>query len=528
MMKSTLSKQLFRRIFGLYLLAAITVTLAQATLEYIHTKEEVSLEMQQVLNTFTPGIIDALWNYDKPVISSILLGMYELHVIDGIQVFDHRGLLIKGVGVTLNIEGKITLDKLNKDDKNPTFTQINSQKTRLTHYSNQSGRKDHIGEIIIYSSNRVVIDRVKYGFILIITNSIIKTVALWFIFLYFINRLLTRPLNDFSSQLSTFNLDNLGDKKLIINAQDNELHSLQNHFNGMMDKIRHSSDELKDSHKKVELINTELAQQKEKLEVRVQQRTQALKNSMEELAKISKIASLSKLLTSMAHELNTPLGIAVTANSYEKELINDLLKNITAENLRKEDLLTFIHSCQESCLLSHDSLQSLTSLIKRFKQLDANQSKSEFQSFSVIECINVCLTDYDADFKNRHIVATINVSPQLTITSDPAIFSKVLTTLINNTLTHGFNNSDAGNIKIEAYTSNDSFILEFQDDGTGINEKIIDRIFDPFSGEMAGVGTGLGLNIMYNLVTLQLDGHASCDKTIKQGAKFTLSWPLGH
>ncbi len=523
MMKSTLSNQLFKRIFGLYLLAAIAVTLVQITLEYRHTKEEVSLEMQQVLKTFTPGIIDALWNYDKTLIGSILIGMHELPVIDGIQVFDHRGLLVHGIGVKLNSSGEITLET---NDNNIQFTQINSKNTRLTHYSSNENRKDHIGEIIIYSSNRIVIERVKYGFILIIINSFIKTLALWFIFLYFINRLLTRPLTDFSNQLSQFNLDNLADKKLTIDAQDNELHSLQNHFNSMMDKIRHSSDELKGSHKKVELVNTELAQQKEQLELRVTQRTQALKHSMEELANSSKMASLSKLLTSMAHELNTPLGVAITANSYVKELVDNLSNSIKSENITKEDLNEFVHSCLESCLLSHENLQSLTTLINRFKQLDTNQSKTEFQSFSVIEYIQLCLHSYESDLMRRNITVTTQVTPELIITSDPGIFSKILLTLLNNALTHGFKDSNAGSIQIEAYVTNETFILVFQDDGAGIDKNIIDSIFDPFSGNMAGVGTGLGLNIMYNLVTFQLDGRASCDKTIKQGSKFTLRWPL--
>ncbi len=527
MMNGTLSNQLFKRIFGLYLLAAIAVTLIQVTLEYRHTKEEISLEMQQVLNTFTPGIVDALWNYDKTLIASILIGMHELPIIDGIQVFDHRGLLVKGIGVKLNSNGEITLISNNYDtSNNSNFSQINIKKLRLSHYSNKDDRKDHIGEVIIYSSNRIVIERVKYGFVLIIINSIIKTLALWFIFLYFINRLLTRPLTDFSKQLNQFNLDNLADKKLLIDAQDNELHALQIHFNSMIDKIRLSSDEIKDSHEKVALVNIELAQQKEQLELRVQQRTQALKHSMEELADSSKMASLSKLLTSMAHELNTPLGVSITAISYIKELVNNLSRDIKSENLRKEDLNNFITSCLESCLLNHKSLQSLATLIDRFKQLDTSKSKNKFQSFSVIEYIKLCLHSYEPDLTRGQIKVNIQVSPELTINSDPGIFSKIILTLLNNALIHGFKGSDTGNIQIEAYVTNETFILIFQDDGAGIDKHIINSIFDPFSGDMAGVGAGLGLNIMYNLVTFQLDGRASCDKTLKQGAKFTLHWPL--
>ncbi len=504
------------------------VTAVQLSLEYRHTQDEVATEMQQVLSTFTPGIIDALWNYDKNLISSILIGMHELAVIDGIQVFDHRGLLVKSMGVELNASGQIQLTDGDPKSTGNTnqFTRLNKRKVRLTHYSNKNNRKDNIGEIVIYSSNRIVIDRVKYGFMLIIVNSVIKTLGLWLIFLYFINRLLTRPLMDFSQQLTEINLDNLADKKLTIDSQDNELHVLQNHFNEMIEKIKFSSDELKNYHHKVELVNIELAQQKEQLEVRVKQRTQALKNSMEELANSSKMASLSKLLTSMAHEFNTPLGIAITANSYQQELIEKLNMDLKSTAITKDNLAEYIHSSSESSLLATGSLETLSKLINRFKQLDVNQSKTDLQTFSVGEYIELCLHSYQNDLTKYNIKVTTVVPDELTISSDPGIFSKVILTLVNNAITHGFQHKDSGNIHIDAHVNNGAFILHFKDDGEGIDQHLIHTIFDPFTSKMAAGGTGLGLNIMYNLVTFQLDGSVICHDNVKSGAKFTIRWPL--
>jgi len=528
MINSSISRQLFRRIFGLYLMAAVMVTAVQLSLEYRHTQDEVASEMQQVLNTFTPGIIDALWNYDKNLISSILIGMHELAVIDGIQVFDHRGLLVKSMGVELNATGQIRLTAGDEDatDNSSQFTRLNKRKVRLTHYSNKNNRKDNIGEIVIYSSNRIVIDRVKYGFILIIINSVIKTLALWLIFLYFINRLLTRPLMDFSQQLTEINLDNLANKKLIIDSQDNELHVLQNHFNEMIEKIKSSSDELQYSHSKVEQVNVELAQQKEQLEVRVKQRTQALKNSMEELANSSKMASLSKLLTTMAHEFNTPLGIAITANSYQQELIEKLQADVKNSTMTKDDMEEYIHASLESTLLATGSLDTLSKIINRFKQLDVNQSKTDLQTFSVGEYIELCLHSYQADLTKNNVQVTTVVKDDLTISSDPGIFSKVILTLVNNSIVHGFKHRESGNIHIDAHVNNGAFILHFQDDGEGIDQHLIQNIFDPFTSKMAAGGTGLGLNIIYNLVTFQLDGSVICHDKGKGGAKFTIRWPL--
>jgi len=528
MINSSISRQLFRRIFGLYLMAAVLVTAVQLSLEYRHTQDEVASEMQQVLNTFTPGIIDALWNYDKNLISSILIGMHELAVIDGIQVFDHRGLLVKSMGVKLNATGQIQLTDDHKDatDNSSQFTRLNKRKVRLTHYSNKNNRKDNIGEIVIYSSNRIVIDRVKYGFILIIINSVIKTLALWLIFLYFINRLLTRPLMDFSQQLTEINLDNLANKKLIIDSQDNELHVLQNHFNEMIEKIKSSSDELQNSHSNVERVNIELAHEKEQLEVRVKQRTQALKNSMEELANSSKMASLSKLLTTMAHEFNTPLGIAITANSYQQELIEKLQEDVKNSTMTKDDMEEYIHATLESTQLATGSLDTLSKIINRFKQLDVNQSKTDLQTFSVGEYIELCLHSYQADLTKNNVNVTTVVKDDLTISSDPGIFSKVILTLVNNAIAHGFKNRDSGNIHIDAHVNNGAFILHFQDDGEGIDPHLIQNIFDPFTSNMAAGGTGLGLNIIYNLITFQLDGSVICHDKVKNGAKFTIRWPL--
>ncbi len=528
MIKSSLSKQLFRRIFGLYLAAAVVVTAVQLSLEYRHTQDEVSTEMKQVLSTFTPGIIDALWNYDKTLIGSILIGMHELSVIDGIQVFDHRGLLVKSKGVELTPDGtvKLVFDKHDLEENRDQFTSLNKLKVRLTHYSKKNARKDRIGEIIIYSSNRIVIDRVKYGFMLIIINSIIKTMALWFIFFYFIDRLLSKPLKDFSHQLTDINLDNLANKKLVINAKDNELHSLQNHFNEMIEKIKHSSDELQKSHHKIALINVELAQEKEQLEERVKQRTQELKHSMQQLADSSKMASLSKLLTSMAHEFNTPLGIAITSSSYQQELLENLKKEFENGNITKDELENYINGCSESSKLSSGSLKSISELINRFKQLDTQQKKADLKEFSVLNSLNICLHSFNNEISGKNIQITTEISEDLVINSDSELFSNILFTLIDNSITHGFKQRSHGHIKISAHINNDLFILKYQDDGNGIDSQFIDNIFDPFTNNMAEGGTGLGLNIMYNLINFQLDGDVTCHDNLEQGVSFTIRWPV--
>ncbi len=528
MIKSSLSKQLFRRIFGLYLAAAVVVTVVQLSLEYRHTQDEVSTEMKQVLSTFTPGIIDALWNYDKTLIGSILIGMHELSVIDGIQVFDHRGLLVKSKGVELTPEGtvKLIFDQHDLAGNRDQFTSLNKLKVRLTHYSKKNARKDRIGEIIIYSSNRIVIDRVKYGFMLIIVNSVIKTMALWFIFFYFIDRLLTKPLKDFSHQLTDINLDNLANKKLVINAQDNELHSLQNHFNEMIEKIKKSSDELQHSHHRIALINIELAQEKEQLEERVKQRTQELKNSMQQLADSSKMASLSKLLTSMAHEFNTPLGIAITSSSYQQELLATLKDVFENGNMTKEELTNYINGCSESSKLSSDSLVIISKLINRFKQLDTQQKQADTKAFSVLDSVNICLHSFINELSGKNIKISTEVSKDLVINSDSGLFAKILQILIENSLAHGFKQRTHGHIKISAHLNNDLFILQYQDDGHGIDSQLIDNIFDPFTNKMAEGGTGLGLNIMYNLINFQLDGDVTCNDNLEQGASFTIRWPI--
>ncbi len=528
MINSSLSKQLFRRIFGVYLAAAVVVTAVQLSLEYRHTQEEVSAEMKQVLSTFTPGIVDALWNYDKTLIGSILMGMHELSVIDGIQVFDHRGLLVKSKGVELTPEGtiKLVFDTHDLKGNRHQYTSLNKLKVRLTHYSKKNSRKDGIGEIVIYSSNRIVIDRVKYGFILIIINSIIKTMALWFIFFYFINRLLSQPLKDFSQQLTNINLDNLADKKLIINAQDNELHNLQNHFNEMIDKIKKSSDELQQSHQNIAIVNVELAQEKERLEERVKQRSDELKRSMQQLADSAKMASLSKLLTSMAHEFNTPLGIAITSSSYQQELLETLNNEFIKGNITKDELENYIIKCLESNKLSSDSLKTISKIINRFKQLDTNKNQIESKEFLVLDYLKICLHSFTEAISQKNINILIDINEDLVINSDSDLFTKILYTLIDNSLTHGFKQRTHGTINITAHVNNRSFILQYQDDGMGISSPLIENIFDPFTNKMAEGGTGLGLNIMYNLINFQLDGDVVCHDNLEQGVKFTIRWPI--
>ncbi len=381
--------------------------------------------------------------------------------------------------------------------------------------------------MIIYSSNKIVIDRVKYGFILIIVNSVLKTAALWLIFFYFINHFLSKPLTDFTQQIKEINLDNMGDHSIKIDAKDNELDYLQNHFNDMIKKIKDSSDQITQSNKNTEVANLELETLNNELEKRVKLRTQELEASMEELSKSTKMASLSRLLTGMAHEFNTPLGVAITSASFQIELIEQVRIEYESGTLTKVKIEAFINNIVSSNQLMFKNLDFAGKLVNRFKQLDSKNKLNDSHTFNLLEYINLSLHSFEEDFERYNITLHNNFDPDLIIKSDPTAFSKVIITLIENSIKHGFKNLDSGNISIIAQVKGSMFILTYQDDGNGIEADRIDSVFDPFTTtKMGSSGPGLGLNILYNLINFQLKGDISCSSTFGQGVKFVVRWPV--
>lgn len=278
------------------------------------------------------------------------------------------------------------------------------------------------------------------------------------------------------------------------------------------------------------------------LEHEVNQQTQALKltntdlnqaiTDMElarkQLVEAEKMASLGSLVAGVAHEVNTPLGISVTLASHLQENVGKLLKSIENDTLKRSQLDNFLTDSQSSCDLLLNNTQRAADLISSFKKIAVDQTHEEMSHFFLSEYINEILLSYHHKFKKTQItVETLFPASEQKISSYPGAIIQIMTNFLMNSYIHAFDNGkNKGEITITIEQTEQTTELIYQDNGKGMSEHIAKNVFQPFFTTRRGQGgSGLGMSIVYNLVTHKLLGTINCRSREDKGTTFTISMP---
>jgi len=247
-----------------------------------------------------------------------------------------------------------------------------------------------------------------------------------------------------------------------------------------------------------------------------------LKETEEQLIRAEKMAALGELVAGVAHEINTPVGIGVTASTHIIEKTGDFIKLFEENSITKTALKEYMTSVQELSALLFTNLKRAGDLINSFKQVSVDQSSEEKRQFNIKEYLREILLSLHPKLKSTKIKVDIECDESIDISGYPGALSQVITNLIINSLTHGYNKNDEGYIKISVFDNqDDEIIIRYTDDGAGISEEIIDKIFDPFFTTKRGSGgSGLGLYIIFNIVTTKFNGSIKCESSLGKGTTF--------
>lgn len=271
----------------------------------------------------------------------------------------------------------------------------------------------------------------------------------------------------------------------------------------------------------------ELVAAKETLETRVAERTEQLMQSRERLIEAERLAALGRLVAGIAHEINTPIGIGVTASSHLTDKLRELSTQIDANTLTRRQLTEFAETFREGNEIILGNLQRAATLVRSFKQVAADQSHHERRRFALAEYIDGILLSLRPALKHSPHIVEVDCPRDLEMDSYPGALSQILTNLITNSLRYAFEPGQVGRLHIAAEASGDNEIrLVYADDGRGIPQDDIKRVFEPFftTGRHIG-GTGLGLHIVHNLVHNTLHGELHCDSPPGGGTRFEFILP---
>jgi signal transduction histidine kinase len=278
-----------------------------------------------------------------------------------------------------------------------------------------------------------------------------------------------------------------------------------------------------------------------KLTNKVAARTDASKKSNQELLSTleklhqfqgklvenEKMASLGGMVAGIAHEVNTPIGLGVTASSLMADNLNEIKQAFEDKTLKSSQLKKFLTQGQENISIIYRNLDRAAKLISSFKKVAVDQSGTETRQFNVKELFEDIIITLQAKLNEKRIEVTVECLDELVVESKPEPINQIIINLIINSIIHGFEQQTNGHIKISIIYLSQQLHINYQDDGIGIDENIKTRVFEPFTTTKRGSGgSGLGLHLVYNLVTQALNGHIDLESSKGKGTSFEITIPV--
>jgi signal transduction histidine kinase len=270
-------------------------------------------------------------------------------------------------------------------------------------------------------------------------------------------------------------------------------------------------------------VNQELQRRREEAENALLR----LKEAQDSLIQAEKLASLGSLVAGVAHEINTPVGIALASASHLADSTQDTRRLFEDGVIKKSDFRDYIATATDATALILANCERAAQLINGFKQVAVDQTSSERRRFALKGYIQEVLLSLSPKLRQMQIEVELDCPSDLELDGFPGALSQVLTNFVMNSIIHGFEDRRGGQITIAAKKLEDDIVeIKYSDDGNGMTSDIKNRIFDPFFTTKRGSGgNGLGLHIVFNIVTGSLKGQIAVESELGQGTSFTLLFP---
>jgi DNA-binding LacI/PurR family transcriptional regulator/signal transduction histidine kinase len=253
-----------------------------------------------------------------------------------------------------------------------------------------------------------------------------------------------------------------------------------------------------------------------------------LEETQEKLVQSEKMSAIGNLVAGISHEINTPIGISVTAASHLDEITRDISNLYAVKNIKKSEFEKYLKTAGEISAMILNNCKRAHELIGSFKQIVVDQSTEERRKFNVKEYMDQILLSLKPTLKKTSLIIEVKCPDNMELLGYPGAIYQIITNFIMNSVFHGYDKGQNGNIVIDISIDKNNVLLKYSDDGKGISAAIIDKIFDPFFTTNRGHGgTGLGLHIVSNIVSQKLNGTIKCTSPEGKGASFTVTFPTG-
>lgn len=575
MLQKSLSKKLLTSVLSVYFLLTFVVTCGQVIAEYVNTKDYIKDELTILQKTFSRSLTRAIWELNTKQTITTAEGLLAIPMIEGIIVRDDNGEVISQLGRSLDIH-KLYSQQLVQEE-----AMLEDSQSGLFGYTfplifEFSGRATQVGDVTLFSSREVVLSRIMVSIYFLIGNAMIKTTFLIILFLMAFRRLLTDPLSQLTEQIESLQLDELEGQHVEVATEDrNELKVMEESFNKLIDKVVQYRKELDHTQKELIVSNEKLDQQNVQLEQDVARKTSNLSQAMiklqqqkyelekqkivltdeidlrrstekellakqtelqryidelslaqERLVGTEKMAALGGLVAGITHDVNTPIGIGVTATSFLQERLTQLENAYNEKTLTPKALEEFINEAKQSTSLLTSNLDRASELIVSFKQIAVDQASEAIRTINFKDYLNEVIRSLNPNLKKTSHSINLDCPEHLILNLPAGAISQIFTNLILNSLIHGFEGVTSGVIDIKITCDDTNLMIDYKDNGKGVTQEQLKKLFDPFfTTKRDEGGSGLGTHILFNLVKQTLSGSISASSAPGEGLRYAIQFP---
>ncbi|MBR9907738.1 MAG: sensor histidine kinase [Gammaproteobacteria bacterium] len=570
MATSSISKSLLTNVLSVYFVLTLVVTSVQVVGEYYDTKKMLVQELNNQQSTFSHSLARSLWEYNTPQIDAIADGLINIPAIAGLVIRDDTGRIVSQLGRTppLRTFPSVAADSYELPERDGVFGYYAKLVFEF------SGNSTQVGDVTLYTTRDIAIERIKVSLYFIIGSAIIKSTFLIMLFSFAFHRMLNRPMRDLIGQIKNFRLDDLEHSKLHLrNLRSTEFVLLEQAYNQLVENLKEYQQNLEKTQKQLlhanqkldehnNILEQEVARktsslsrvlvdierQKNDLEVRqesleneirqrriiesdlreintrLQESLSALERAQDQLIESEKMASLGGLVAGMTHDVNTPIGISVTAATYIRDQLVEAEQALTNKKLTQAQLKKVFKLSKESLDLLESNLARASDLISSFKQVAVDQTSEAIRDINIKQYIQGVIQTLKPRFKPLKPNIEVHCADDIDVRCPAGAVAQIFTNLIINSLIHGFENKQDGEIKISIERDDNRLLVTYSDNGKGLDKKQLEQLFDPFfTTKVQQGGSGLGTHIIRNLVTQTLNGTIDAQSEPGQGLTYRMA-----
>jgi two-component system, NtrC family, sensor kinase len=480
--------------------------------------------LHDTIDALLPLVSQSLWTFHEDHAINTVNAIYQNPFVSGVQVSDSTGRFSFAVG-----DFESTSEQVPKFDKKRFSYQKKAyviEAPLIIESTSNSKRQSNIGSIRVRGDNALIEQQVNELLRITLASVLLAIVSLQILIYFLVKKTIALPLEGFDRLVQHLSTDMRSQPETpeFANRPD-EFGRLTQVFSQQRDELIQRDQVLAQQHQHLEQMVEERTNELQQVNESLVESLTQLKQAQQELIQNEKMASLGALVSGIAHEVNTPLGVSITAASHLLEELHQTQKALNNNKLTKSSFETFMEECDETESLLLNNLNRAAQLIKSFKKISVDQTSEEVRFINLKSYLDEIVLSLRPKLKHTKITVHNETPDNISLRLYPGVLAQIMTNLITNSIIHGFRNGkESGDITIDAQPSGSEIILSYYDNGAGMDEQTLRNIYDPFfTTKRSEGGSGLGMNIVYNLVTSKLKGTIESFSSPGNGLKVIMT-----